>query len=271
MDHIPPVKFFIPKVNIIREIPQSADTVPPGLWFYSKNPAVTPEVIETLLSSNYRANRDSRIVRNRELPNIVPIPADKLTSQEREHLLSRDINLICVVPSFGIGGLVLWGNEVKGVPDLGMHSLVLAASIAVWVRKLARTLVGKVAVESELEITWQQVKVIVEQQMHDFQLHRLVYDFKVELLVPGAQNRGMDPVLVSLEPGAEMDEQPIHEGEEFGYVIAGKLQLKLDDKVYTVGKDECFYFASDRRHSVKNVGKGAAKLLWVVTPPTFYY
>ena len=96
-------------------------------------------------------------------------------------------------------------------------------------------------------------------------------DFKVELLVPGAQNRGMDPVLVSLEPGAEMDEQPIHEGEEFGYVIAGKLQLKLDDKVYTVGKDECFYFASDRRHSVKNVGKGAAKLLWVVTPPTFYY
>ena len=182
MDHIPPVKFFIPKVNIIREIPQSADTVPVGLWFYSKNPAVTPEVIETLLSSNYRANRDSRIVRNRLLPSIVTIPADNLTHQERDHLLSRDINLLCVVPAFGFGGLVFWGNEVKGVPDLGMHSLVLAASIAVWVRKLARTLVGKVAVESELGITWQQVKVIVEQQMHDFQLHRLVYDSKVELI-----------------------------------------------------------------------------------------
>jgi len=94
---------------------------------------------------------------------------------------------------------------------------------------------------------------------------------KVELLVPGAQNRDMDPVLVTLDPGEEMDEQPFHEGEEFAYVLSGKVQLKLDDKLYTVAKDECFYFVSDKRHSVKNVGKGQAKLLWVVTPPTFYY
>jgi len=94
---------------------------------------------------------------------------------------------------------------------------------------------------------------------------------KVELLVPGAQNRDMDPVLVTLDPSGEMDEQPIHEGEEFGYVISGKVQLRLDDKLYTVEKGECFYFASDRRHTVKNVGKNAAQILWVVTPPTFYY
>ena len=94
---------------------------------------------------------------------------------------------------------------------------------------------------------------------------------RVELLVPAAQNREMDPVLLTLEPGEEMDEQPFHEGEEFGYVLLGKLQLKLDDKLYTVKKDECFYFTSDKRHSVKNIGKGPAKILWVVTPPTFYY
>ena len=94
---------------------------------------------------------------------------------------------------------------------------------------------------------------------------------RVELLVPGAQNREMDPVLVTLDPGEEMDEQPFHEGEEFGYVLLGKVQLKLDAKVYTIKKDECFYFASDKRHAVKNIGKGPAKILWVVTPPTFYY
>ncbi len=94
---------------------------------------------------------------------------------------------------------------------------------------------------------------------------------RVELLVPGAQNREMDPVLVTLESGEEMDEQPFHEGEEFGFVLLGKVQLKLDDKVHTVKKDECFYFTSDKRHSVKNIGKGPAKILWVVTPPTFYY
>jgi transcriptional regulator with XRE-family HTH domain len=94
---------------------------------------------------------------------------------------------------------------------------------------------------------------------------------KVELLVPGAQNREMDPVLVTLASGEEMDEQPFHEGEEFGFVLLGKIQLKLDEKIYTVKKDECFYFSSDRKHSVKNIGKGPARVLWVVTPPTFYY
>ncbi|SNB44716.1 helix-turn-helix domain-containing protein [Geobacter sp. DSM 9736] len=94
---------------------------------------------------------------------------------------------------------------------------------------------------------------------------------RVELLVPGAQNREMDPALVTIAPGEEMEEQPFHEGEEFGYVLLGKIQLKLDDKVYTVKKDECFYFTSDKRHTIKNIGKGMAKILWVVTPPTFDY
>jgi transcriptional regulator with XRE-family HTH domain len=94
---------------------------------------------------------------------------------------------------------------------------------------------------------------------------------KVELLVPGAQNREMDPVLVTLEPGAEMEEQPFHEGEEFGFVLLGKIQLRLDDRLYMVKKDECFYFTSDKKHTVKNIGRGPARILWVVTPPTFYY
>lgn len=94
---------------------------------------------------------------------------------------------------------------------------------------------------------------------------------KVELLVPGAQNREMDPVLVTLDPGGEMEEQPFHEGEEFGFILLGKVQLRLDDRLYTVKKDECFYFTSNKKHAVKNIGKGPAKLLWVVTPPTFYY
>ena len=94
---------------------------------------------------------------------------------------------------------------------------------------------------------------------------------KVELLVPGAQNREMDPVLVTLAPGEEMDEQQFHEGEEFGFVLLGKVQLRLDEKLHTLKKDECFYFCSDRKHSVKNIGKGPARILWVVTPPTFYY
>lgn len=94
---------------------------------------------------------------------------------------------------------------------------------------------------------------------------------QVELLVPGAQSRELDPALVCLAPGAEMEIQDVHEGEEFGYVLLGKIRVRLDDKTYTVKKDECFLFASDRRHGVKNIGRGPARILWVVTPPTFDY
>jgi transcriptional regulator with XRE-family HTH domain len=94
---------------------------------------------------------------------------------------------------------------------------------------------------------------------------------KVELLVPGAQNREMDPAFVTIHPGEEMDTQDYHEGEEFGYVLLGRIQLQLDDQFYTLKKGECFYFSSDKKHSVKNPGKTDAKILWVVTPPTFDY
>lgn len=93
---------------------------------------------------------------------------------------------------------------------------------------------------------------------------------RVELLVPGAQNRTMDPALVTLAAGETMADQPFHEGEEFGYVLAGRIELFLDDKVHAVRKGECFYFPSDRRHRVSNPGKSPAKILWVVSPPTFY-
>ncbi len=94
---------------------------------------------------------------------------------------------------------------------------------------------------------------------------------RVELLVPGAQNRTMDPALVTLQAGEAMDEQSLHEGEEFGFLLSGRIELILDDKTYMVKKNECFFFPSDQRHAVKNIGNGPAKILWVVTPPTFDY
>ena len=37
---------------------------------------------------------------------------------------------------------------------------------------------------------------------------------KMELLIPGSGKRKMDPVLVSIKPGAETFKDPAHEGEE---------------------------------------------------------
>ena len=91
----------------------------------------------------------------------------------------------------------------------------------------------------------------------------------VELLVPSAQSRLMDPVLVSLAPGTSTETHLGHEGEEFGFLLQGTVTLWVDKVAYRMQKGDCFYFASDEEHRVHNSGKTTAKLLWVVSPPVF--
>jgi transcriptional regulator with XRE-family HTH domain len=90
---------------------------------------------------------------------------------------------------------------------------------------------------------------------------------KFELLMPGSTNNLMDPILLELQPGEFL---PMHDpmpGEQFGFVLAGSLTLKIDGKSYKVPKDHCFYFKSDQRHQMGNAGERITRLLWVTTPP----
>lgn len=92
---------------------------------------------------------------------------------------------------------------------------------------------------------------------------------KVELLVPGAQSRLMDPVLVTLSPGEKTWEEITHEGEEFGLILAGKVELHLDKETHKMSKGDCFYFTADKVHYVENIGNSISTILWVVSPPIF--
>ncbi|UCG37920.1 MAG: cupin domain-containing protein [bacterium] len=92
----------------------------------------------------------------------------------------------------------------------------------------------------------------------------------IELLIPGAQSNLMDPVLVTIEPGTSSVDSG-HEGEEFGMVLSGYVVLEIEgSKPKQVRKGECFYFESDRPHTVTNKGKRTATILWVVSPPVFH-
>ena len=79
----------------------------------------------------------------------------------------------------------------------------------------------------------------------------------------------MDPVFVTIKPGEETFKDPSHEGEELGFLLQGKIKLNLDDKIFTMHKGDCFYFSANKKHSIINIGKEQAKILWVVTPPIF--
>lgn len=90
-----------------------------------------------------------------------------------------------------------------------------------------------------------------------------------QILVPAAQNRMMDPALLALDAGQNTKEEEPHEGEEFGFVVAGGIELSLGGKSYKLRKGDCFYFKASRRHYIANKGKKGALVLWVSSPPNF--
>ena len=93
--------------------------------------------------------------------------------------------------------------------------------------------------------------------------------FALTFLIPRAHGHEMEPVLVTLEPGASTEAISGHEGEEFGFVLEGRVELYLGEERYTVHKGECFYYPANRSHRLHNRWKRRASVLWVASPPSF--
>ena len=94
-------------------------------------------------------------------------------------------------------------------------------------------------------------------------------DVKTIWLVPNAQKNEMEPILIELKKGKNSMEIDPHDGEEFGYVIHGKITLMNGDEEYEVKKGETFYLKGNLPHYIVNKHDTLAKVIWVSTPPIF--
>lgn len=91
----------------------------------------------------------------------------------------------------------------------------------------------------------------------------------IQWVVPSALKYQMEPLLVVVQPHQRLEEDRPHDGEEFGYVISGRLDLCLGDQTYHVRAGESFYYPAKRRHRIQNPGSRPVKFIWVSTPPMF--
>lgn len=94
-------------------------------------------------------------------------------------------------------------------------------------------------------------------------------EFLVSYIVPNAQKNAMEPLLLELSKGGRSKELGPFEGEEFGYVLQGKVMLHYGERRFTVKKGQTFYFKCDRTHYLSNEWESAARILWISTPPSF--
>lgn len=94
-------------------------------------------------------------------------------------------------------------------------------------------------------------------------------NYSLKWLVPNAQKNDMEPIIITLGSLGRYKEEKPHEGEEFGYVLAGSIYVHMGNKKLKVKKGESFYFRSRENHYISNEGKTVARVLWVATPPSF--
>jgi len=87
-------------------------------------------------------------------------------------------------------------------------------------------------------------------------------------LTPGAENKHLKAFKVTVEP--LLDHKGVgyhHEGEEFVYVLQGKVEVVVGDHVNTLGEGDSLHFNSGIRHMLKNVGEKKAELVVVIYGP----
>ncbi len=88
------------------------------------------------------------------------------------------------------------------------------------------------------------------------------------LLSNQGNGKQMDTFFIDFEAGANshgiIKEHP---GQDFCFVVKGKIQMFLDNKDFILEKNDSFYYNSARPHLAKNISKGNSQMILVITPP----
>ncbi len=90
----------------------------------------------------------------------------------------------------------------------------------------------------------------------------------VEILTSSGIEVLMEPLVFTLEPKGHTGKQlNVHEGEEFGLVLEGKIKAQIGEESYILEQGDSISFDSMLSHKFRNIGNGKAKVLWVVFSP----
>lgn len=70
-------------------------------------------------------------------------------------------------------------------------------------------------------------------------------------------------------PVGHKGQRVTHEGEEFVYLLSGRMHYELEGEVHVLGPNDTIHFQSGRPHYSENIGEEPAVELWVGTMRLF--
>ena len=87
-------------------------------------------------------------------------------------------------------------------------------------------------------------------------------------LAANKSGRHMDPFVIEIEPQKEPDYKlSTHEGEEFIFVLEGKIEINYGKDIYVLSQGDSIYLDSIVAHNIHAAGNKSAKILGVVYTP----
>ena len=105
-----------------------------------------------------------------------------------------------------------------------------------------------------------------ERKVFHLSRNRLRY----ELLSPDLVNKRVEFLRVELDPDPSDGPQPYaHEGEEYGIVIQGKVEIRINATTYILKAGDSIFFHATLPHYVRNAGRTKAVMVWAISPPTY--
>ncbi len=94
----------------------------------------------------------------------------------------------------------------------------------------------------------------------------------IELLSKRSENNKLQPMYIKFKVGNCSLQNFYHpEGEEFGIVMSGKLELNFGNNRYVLEKGDSIHMDSSLSYSWKNVGQEDVEAIWITTPSSFEY
>lgn len=87
-------------------------------------------------------------------------------------------------------------------------------------------------------------------------------------LTPGAESKHLKAFRITIDPLQKHSGVGYqHEGEEFVYVLNGKVEVVVGENVNSLAKGDSLHFNSGIKHQLKNVGDNTAELIVVLYVP----
>ena len=90
------------------------------------------------------------------------------------------------------------------------------------------------------------------------------YGYGYESLAPYKKNRHMEPFLVTLQPAITEEERSAHDGQEFIFVLNGRMEVRLAEEIHVLEPGDSIYYDSTVPHLVKCHGQETTRILAVL-------